>query len=93
MVMKFDAKLITSLNRLSRLTLREQEAKVMANQLPAIVEYVGQLQKVNTTDVPLNRQQIHPLRPDETRPFLGRDEIINQAPDRQDDFWRVPSVF
>lgn len=91
--MKFDAELIASLSRLSRLTLRTQESAVMADQLPAIVAYVGQLQKVQAIATPTDQGEVHPLRLDEVRKFTHRDEILDQAPDRQADFWRVPTVF
>jgi aspartyl-tRNA(Asn)/glutamyl-tRNA(Gln) amidotransferase subunit C len=67
----------------------------MTRQLSSIVDYVGQLQQVNTDGVePL----AHPLpvhnvfRDDEPRPSLPTDAALANAPARQGDFYAVPAV-
>jgi aspartyl-tRNA(Asn)/glutamyl-tRNA(Gln) amidotransferase subunit C len=81
--------------QLARLQLSEAELDTMARQLGAIVEYVNQLQAVNTDGVePLyHALPIHNVfREDEPRPSLPVDEALANAPDRRGDFYGVPAV-
>ena len=80
---------------LARLDLGEAELETMTRQLSAILEYVDQLQKINTDDAePL----AHPLpihnvfREDEPAPSLPVDDALENAPDRRGDFYGVPAV-
>ena len=80
---------------LARLDLGEAELEMMTRQLSAILEYVDQLQKINTDQVePL----AHPLpihnvfREDEPAPCLPVDAALLNAPDRRGDFYGVPAV-
>ena len=76
--------------------LSEAELDSMARQLSSILDYVQQLQQVNTDGVePL----AHPLpvrnvfRPDEPAPSLTPDEALRNAPVRHGDYFGVPAVF
>jgi len=80
---------------LARLELGPADLERFARQLSAILDYVDQLQQVDTAGVePL----AHPLplrnvfRPDDPRPSLPVDEALANAPDRQGDFFAVPAV-
>ena len=80
---------------LARLDLGEGELETMTRQLSAILEYVDQLQKINTDHVePL----AHPLpihnvfRDDDPAPSLSVDAALQNAPDRRGDFYGVPAV-
>jgi aspartyl-tRNA(Asn)/glutamyl-tRNA(Gln) amidotransferase subunit C len=81
---------------LARLELSEAELAAMTPQLAAILDYVGQLQQVDTNGVePL----AHPLpihnvfREDELQASLPVAAALANAPDRQGDFYGVPAVF
>jgi aspartyl-tRNA(Asn)/glutamyl-tRNA(Gln) amidotransferase subunit C len=80
---------------LARLKLSEAELQSMTRQLTNILDYVNQLQQVNTEGVePL----AHPLpinnvfREDEPAPSLAVDTALANAPDRHGDFYAVPAV-
>jgi aspartyl-tRNA(Asn)/glutamyl-tRNA(Gln) amidotransferase subunit C len=80
---------------LARLELSDAELELMARQLSSILDYVNQLQQVNTDGVePL----AHPLplqnafRADEPAPCLPVDEALANAPDRRGPFYAVPAV-
>jgi aspartyl-tRNA(Asn)/glutamyl-tRNA(Gln) amidotransferase subunit C len=82
--------------RLARLELSEDDLARMQRELSAILDYVDQLQKLNTDGVdPL----AHPLpvhnvfRPDEPAPSLPVDEALRNAPARAGDYFAVPAVF
>jgi aspartyl-tRNA(Asn)/glutamyl-tRNA(Gln) amidotransferase subunit C len=80
---------------LARLQLDDAELETMARQLSTILDYVNQLQQVNTEGIePL----AHPLpiqnvsRGDEPAPSLAVDEALANAPDRRGNFYAVPAV-
>ena len=82
--------------RLARLELSDADLVTMQTQLSAILDYVAQLQELDTTDVePL----AHPLpianvfRPDEPAPSLPVDAALQNAPKRVGDYFGVPAVF
>lgn len=80
---------------LARLQLDRAELEMMTRQLSAIVDYVAQLKQVNTEGV---EPMAHALavqnvfRDDEPAPSLSAAEALANAPQRRDDFYRVPPV-
>jgi aspartyl-tRNA(Asn)/glutamyl-tRNA(Gln) amidotransferase subunit C len=80
---------------LARLELSDFDLEQMTRQLGAILEYVNQLQQVDTENVePL----AHPLpvhnvfREDEPASSLPVAAALANAPDRRGDFYGVPAV-
>jgi aspartyl-tRNA(Asn)/glutamyl-tRNA(Gln) amidotransferase subunit C len=93
--MSLSAEQVRWVAHLARLELNAAELAIMAKQLSAILDYVNQLQLVNTEGVePL----AHPLpidnvfRADEPAPSLPVDAALANAPDRRGDFYGVPAV-
>ena len=81
--------------KLARLQISDADLATMTKQLAAIVDYVTQLQKVNTDGIePLNHAlPVHNVfREDEPRPSLPVDAALANAPDRRGDFYGVPAV-
>lgn len=80
---------------LARLEFSPDELAVFTEQLSRIVDYVNQLQQINTDGVePLaHALPIHNVfRPDEPAPSLPPDEALLNAPARKGDFYSVPAV-
>jgi aspartyl-tRNA(Asn)/glutamyl-tRNA(Gln) amidotransferase subunit C len=82
--------------KLARLELSDSDLALMQQQLSIILDYVDQLNELDTTDVePL----AHPLpienvfRPDELVPSLPVDAALQNAPNRVGDYFGVPAVF
>jgi aspartyl-tRNA(Asn)/glutamyl-tRNA(Gln) amidotransferase subunit C len=81
---------------LARLELTDTELESMTRHLSAIVDYVNQLQQVNTDGVEplahaLDLQNV--FRDDEPAPSLTVAAALANAPDRRGDFYGVPAVF
>jgi aspartyl-tRNA(Asn)/glutamyl-tRNA(Gln) amidotransferase subunit C len=81
---------------LARLELTETELATMAPQLSAIVDYINQLQTVNTDGVEplahaLDLRDV--FRADEPGQSLSEDEALANASARKGNFYRVPAVF
>jgi aspartyl-tRNA(Asn)/glutamyl-tRNA(Gln) amidotransferase subunit C len=80
---------------LARLELSDAELATLTPQLSAIVDYVKQLQQVNTDGVePLAHalEVTNVFREDELAPSLPVDAALANAPDRRGDFYAVPAV-
>jgi aspartyl-tRNA(Asn)/glutamyl-tRNA(Gln) amidotransferase subunit C len=80
---------------LARLECTPEEIAVFTEQLNKIVDYVNQLQAINTEGVePLaHALPIHNVfRPDEPTPSLIVDDALANCPARKGDFYSVPAV-
>ncbi len=80
---------------LARLELTDEEVQVITRHLSAIVDYVNQLQDVNTEGVePLaHALDVHNIfRDDSPSPSLPVDAALANAPNRKGDFYSVPAV-
>lgn len=81
--------------RLARLHLSDDEVRLFAGQLGAILEYIDQLAELNVDDV---EPMAHPLsvagvlRDDMPCPSLTAEDALANAPDRLNGFFRVPTV-
>jgi aspartyl-tRNA(Asn)/glutamyl-tRNA(Gln) amidotransferase subunit C len=94
---EFSRAQVQAIATLARLELDDHEIELFARQLGAILEYVDQLQKIDTTGVPptasvLTRHMSD--RPDETRESLDRREALANGPDTaiEAGFFKVPRV-
>jgi aspartyl-tRNA(Asn)/glutamyl-tRNA(Gln) amidotransferase subunit C len=82
---------------LARLDLTGEEKTRYAGQLSAILEYAARLQALDTAGIPPTSSARsvpahNPLRPDEPRPGLTLDQLLQNAPETQDRQFRVPPV-
>ena len=81
--------------RLARLELTEQELELYTQQLGAVLDHANDVEALDLAGVP---PTAHPLpiknvfRPDVIVPCLDRDEVLNQAPEVEDDRFRVPRI-
>jgi len=81
--------------RLSRLTLTSAEKDLMAAQINDFLESVKQVQEIDTTGVePTSHVISMParLREDLIQPSLPLNKVLQNAPVREDNFFRVPSI-
>jgi len=90
-----DAAQVRHIAKLSRLKLTPAEVQLFAGQLAAILDYVRQLESVDTQGVaPL----AHPLpltnvvREDEPGMPLDGEQALANAPQREGRFFKVPAV-
>jgi aspartyl-tRNA(Asn)/glutamyl-tRNA(Gln) amidotransferase subunit C len=80
---------------LARLKFSDEELESFTHQLNQILEYVEKLNELDTENVePLS----HPVegnnafREDELKPSINREEALKNAPDSDDEFFKVPKV-
>ena len=80
---------------LARLNLTDEEVARFREQLSAILDYVAQLQALDTSDIPPTSSVLPPrsvLRQDEPHPGLALDALLANAPQVEADQFRVPPV-
>ncbi len=95
MATPLDEAAVRHVAHLARLTVTDEEIARLAGQLSSILEYMGQLNEVDTTDVPPTAHPLsvkNVLRDDTVQFSWDPDRALHNAPDRQDDFFRVPKV-
>jgi aspartyl-tRNA(Asn)/glutamyl-tRNA(Gln) amidotransferase subunit C len=80
---------------LSRLELNEEELQTMTSQMAAILDYVEQLQELDTDGVEPMAHAIemrNVFRDDVATPSLPREQALANAPDQDGEFYRVPAI-
>jgi aspartyl-tRNA(Asn)/glutamyl-tRNA(Gln) amidotransferase subunit C len=80
---------------LARLKLTEAEEAQFASQLSSILDYVEQLNELDVADVLPTTRAIdvsNVVRQDQRQPWQEREELLNCAPDRDGEFFRVPKI-
>ena len=80
---------------LARLKLDNNQVKHHAEQIEKILDYVNQLEKIDTNGVPCTTRAIevvNVLRSDANNKFEDRDELLDLAPERENDFFKVPKI-
>ena len=81
--------------QLARLELPEAKIATYTGQLERILDYVALLEQVDTEGVePTTRavEVVNVTRADVVEPTPVRDELLNLAPQREGDFFRVPKI-
>jgi len=86
---------VEKVSLLGRLLLSEEELDKMTTQLGRILEYMDLLSEVDTDGV---EPMAHAFdfadvfRDDQVRASLDRDQALANAPNRDDECYRVPAV-
>ena len=86
---------VEKVSLLGRLLLSEEELDKMTTQLGQILQYMDLLGEVDTDGV---EPMAHAFdfsdvfRDDQARPSLDRDQALANAPNRDDECYRVPAV-
>ena len=81
--------------RLARLELTDEEKARLREQLGVILEAAAKVSEIATDDVPPTAYAIarsNVLRPDEITPSLTVEEVLSNAPEVEDDRFKVPRV-
>ena len=93
--MKLDTNTINKIAKLARIKLSEEEAKEFLKDMNSILDWVEQLNEVNTDNVePLANisSSTLPKRKDEAKDINTSDEILQNSPDKLEGYFAVPKV-
>ncbi len=81
--------------KLARLELTEEEKELYTKQLGAVLEYVNQMNEVDTSNVEPMTQVINfvnVMREDKVVYEHTKEELLKNAPQEEDGFFRVPKI-
>ena len=81
--------------KLARLELNETEIKQHEGQLEKILDYINQLEKINTDNIQCTTRAIEVvniLRKDEKKDYENSEELLDLAPSRENKFFKVPKI-
>jgi aspartyl-tRNA(Asn)/glutamyl-tRNA(Gln) amidotransferase subunit C len=90
-----DREQVHKVANLARLKLSEAEETQFAQQLSGILDYVEQLNELDVSNVEPTTRAIdvaNVLRTDKVQPWANREDLLDCAPDRDGEFFRVPKI-
>ena len=93
--MNIDTKLVEYIAQLARIKLSETEEETLTTQLSDILKYMDKLKELDTTKV---QPLVHPFkienvfRPDVPTGSFPKKEILANAPEELEGFFKVPKV-
>ena len=95
MTSSLDETAVRHVAQLARLSITDEEVTRYAAQLSRVLDYFERLRELDTTGVeptalPLPVSNV--FREDVVRPSLDPERALDDAPDRQGAFFRVPRV-
>ena len=93
--MKLTKEEVLHIAKLSRLTLTDEQVERFSNQMSGVLEYVGQLNEVDTDNVEETSQVTgleNVYRDDEVKQFDKQKDLVAQAPASEDNQVKVPNV-
>ena len=92
---KITADDVRKVAQLARLALPEKKIATYTGQLERILEYVAHLETVDTEGVPPTTRAVEVVnmtREDVVTSTSVREELLDEAPQREGDFIRVPKI-
>ena len=93
--MAIDRKTVEKVAKLARLQLTPEELDRYGKQLGAILDYIAKLEKLDVQDLePLAHavDTANVFREDVPRPSLPRAAALQNAPEKNGDFFIVPKI-
>ena len=81
--------------QLARLELPDDQIEKYTEEIAEILSYIDQLQEIDTKNIPPTTRAVevvNAMREDLVDVNCSREDILNQAPHREGDFFRVPKI-
>jgi aspartyl-tRNA(Asn)/glutamyl-tRNA(Gln) amidotransferase subunit C len=92
---KIDTDLVKHVAHLVRLGISDDEALAFSRQFTSIIDYFNMLNEVDTENIPPASDitnNINVLREDVAKPSMSREEFLNNAPQSESGYIKVPTV-
>jgi|TARA_B100001996_G_scaffold271062_1_gene212152 aspartyl-tRNA(Asn)/glutamyl-tRNA(Gln) amidotransferase subunit C len=93
--MTIDLKTVKHISKLAKISIEEEKAKKLADDLNSIFDFIEKLNELKTDKIePLSSiaETTLKLRVDEIKSQNIRDQILKNSPDDNKDFFVVPKV-
>lgn len=89
---------VENIAELARLELTADETELFTEQLRSILSHIEKLNELDTANLPpmshctADGDAEHAMRNDEVRPSLGQNLAVENAPDSDSGYFKVPKV-
>jgi len=93
--MKLTLEQVRHVSELARLGLGNDELEALASELSSILEYIDQLEQLDTGAIAPTAQVgelVDVMRDDEVKLSLDPEEALAHAPSREDSYFRVRAM-
>jgi aspartyl-tRNA(Asn)/glutamyl-tRNA(Gln) amidotransferase subunit C len=93
--MTIDLKTIKHISKLSRISVDDEKAKKLAEDMNSIFDFIEKLKELDTDNVePLTSvaETTLKLRADEVKSSNIKEDVLKNSPDENEDFFVVPRV-
>ncbi len=93
--MKINRDTLEKIAHLARLEINEKDVPRMLDEMTRMVDFVEKLNEVDTEGIePLTTMshEINSLREDEVKNQLTKEQVLSNAPSKDDNFFCVPKV-
>ena len=93
--MTIDLKTVKHISKLSRISIEEEKAKKLSNDLNSIFKFIEKLNELDTSKTePLTSiaETTLKLRKDKIQSKNIREDILKNSPEKNKDFFVVPKV-
>lgn len=90
-----DKEVVRKVAHLARLELTQAEEEKFTPQLGSILEYVQQISELDVDNIPPTTRVFNisnVTRPDVLQTYTEREAILQNAPDQEGDFFKVPKI-
>ena len=86
---------VSKVAQLAKLKLNKEQIDNHAIQIEKILDYINQLEKIDTSNVPCTTRAIevtNVFRSDAKEKYDNKEEILQLAPSRENNFIKVPKI-
>ena len=93
--MKISKEEIEHIAVLARLSLPEEEKELFDSQLSSILDYMEKLNELDTKGIEPTSHVLtlsNVMRDDIPRPSIPKEDVLMNAPDHTEKFFRVPKI-
>lgn len=93
--MRISGKEVEHVALLARLSLSKEEINLYTEQMNSILQYADMLQQIDTDNVLPTAHAVqlsNVLREDEVKPSMSPDKVLQNAPQADNGFFRVPKI-
>lgn len=92
MKMQIDDELLGKLQRLAMIEIDDEHKEKVRENLSEILNFVENLNSIDTDSITLTNNEKTPLRADEPKQSTIAKEVLANAPSTQDGFFIVPKI-
>ena len=93
--MEFDKKSLLKLGKLARISISEDKLNNLSKDLNSILEFVDQLKEIETDQVDPTSNSLNQkleVRDDKVENKNSTEDVLENAPEKEMDFFVVPKV-